>query len=207
MFGVALAPGERVIYYRRVPRGVVGIIITGVILLPFMLTGILLFVRAAKMRKAESHANVLTNRRLFTVNGDGQVLQEMPWSDVAGMTYFKRRRARHTVVVHDRNNRQVVFDEFISEVQAFIQHVTSNMRAIDSLPEPAFDVAPLPPTKAGRTALVSGLVMAGLGALTILLAFVAVNESEAPWVGGVGALGLLAGGVLAVIGLSASKAR
>jgi hypothetical protein len=207
VFGVPLAAGERVVYYRRVPRGVVGIIIAGVILLPFFLAGIFLFVRAVKMRKAESHANVITNRRIFTVNGDGQVLQEMPWSDVAGMTYFKRRRARHTVAVHDRNNRQVVFDEFIAEVQAFIQHVTANMRAIDSLPEQVFDVAPLTPVKAGRTALIAGLVMAGLGALTILLALVAVNESEVLSVGAVGGFGLLAGGVLAAVGLSAAKAR
>ena len=44
------------------------------------------------------------------------------------------------------------------------------------------------------------LATAGGGMLMILLALVAVNASEAPWVGAVGTLGLIAGGVLAAMG-------
>ena len=207
MFGIPLAPGERVIYYRRIPKGPIGTIITGIILLPFFLVGILLFIQAAKMRKAESYANVITNRRLFTVNAFGKVLEQLAWTDVTGVTYYRVRRGRDHVDVRGRNNQKVAFYDWVNEVHEFIERTTGNIRAIDSFPEPFFDPAPPPAPKAGRAALVWGLVMAGLGALTILFALVAVQESEALWVAAVGALGVLAGGILAAIGASRAKAQ
>lgn len=208
VFGVPLADGERVLYYRRIPRSPVQTAIAGVLLLPFWLIGVFVLVRAARMRKTESHANVITNRRLFTVDGDGQVLDEMALAAVTGLTFIKRRRARNLLAVRGGIHREVVFDQWIDEIRASLQHVLANRGAIDALPEAAFDVNALPPIEPGRTALVSGLVLAGLGVATILVALVAVVESDAPLVGAVGALGLLAGAVLAAIGGSRkAKAR
>lgn len=208
VFGVPLADGERVLYYRRIPRSPVQTAIAGVLLLPIWLIGVFVLVRAARMRRTESHANVVTNRRLFMVNGDGQVLDEMALAAVTGLTSIKRRRARNLLAVRGGIHREMVFDEWIDEIRAFLQHVLSDRTAIDSLPEAAFDAAALPPAEPGRTALASGLVLAGIGVATIVLALVAVVESDAPLVGAVGALGLLGGAVLAAIGGSRkAKAR
>jgi len=93
------------------------------------------------------------------------------------------------------------------EVQEFIAHVSANFRAIDSFPEPFFDRAALPLPKPGKSALVTGLVIAGFGAMTIVFALVAVQESDAIVVVAVGALGLLVGGILAAIGFAKTKAK
>jgi len=143
VYGVPLAADERVIYYRHVPRSPIGTIILGIILLPFFLLGIFHLVRAAKMRKAESHAQVVTNRRVFTVNGHGEILDQLAWSEVAGLYTLRTRRGSVMKVgVHGPNSRKVIFDTWhVDPAMEFLQRVMASPKAIDSLPEANYDAA------------------------------------------------------------------
>ena len=88
----------------------------------------------------------------------------------------RQRRGRDYLVVSGRNGRKIEFPECPREIQEFIERVTANLRAIDSLPEPFFEPAALPPSKPRNVPAIAAFIFAALCASLSLLSLQGLSE-------------------------------
>jgi hypothetical protein len=202
VFGVPLAPDERVIYFRRIPRNPLAIGIVGVFLLPVVLLGVFVILNATRLRRRADWAQVVTNKRVFAVNGLGKILRQIDWANVTGpYSLSGTRSGLMEAGVTGANNARVTFTDRPREILQFLESI-QNRALLETMTEVAFE-APAPPVRPGGAENKVGTALAVLGALGFVLAFVAFNRSmRVP----VAVLGLLIGGAGAAL-ITIAKAK
>jgi hypothetical protein len=93
VLGIALEPGEKVIYFRDrgdpttsdiVVRAILGV------LLAIAIVGLFILAMAIFPKKWHVRAHVVTNRRLMVIYADGKA-KEMRWEQLKKITLFRRR--------------------------------------------------------------------------------------------------------------------
>lgn len=137
--GVALQPGERVLYYRRIDHTAdrVGFLIRAIILIPFII-GIVLLVQFFTGLKSQAAAQVVTNRRLFSVNGSGGVIFDVPWERVTGFTKVIFRRQENQFAIKDQAGQTWEFLEDARQLEAMLPALAAQPQLREQAPEVTF---------------------------------------------------------------------
>jgi hypothetical protein len=139
VFGVPLEPDERVVYFKQVPQlgGLIAVIFVGILML-VVLIGIFFIVQAFRNRTIAVHAQVITNRRVMTINGKGQILSQLRWRDVAGM-YTKLINGRLSEVgVRTKASVNVLFGDSPHLAQPIFERYCGDLRLLEKDPEVPF---------------------------------------------------------------------
>jgi hypothetical protein len=179
VFSVPLAPDERVLYFKRIPRDPLISGIIGVALVPVFFVGAFVIRNAIRMREYADWAQVITNKRVFAVDGLGGIRRQMAWSDVEKIYSFTYNGALQRAGVRSAKGQEVTFTDRPAEVLKFLQDNFENKSRthIDTLAEVTFD-RESPPVTPGGDETRLGTWLTGLGALGLLLAFIAFNSSS-----------------------------
>lgn len=142
VFGFPLEPGERVLYYRYISGtgarifyalfGIPAILIIGL--------GFFLIYLAITHRKQFTYAQVLTNRRMFLLDGRGQERQGIRWENVAGLNKVTTSvGGAKEFGVRNGAGAQVMFTEDLEVAERMITQLVQNPAAREAMPEVPFD--------------------------------------------------------------------
>lgn len=128
---VPLMPGERVLYFKKPDQGMARAwyVIGGLVLL-LMLIGIYLLYVAVFFEEKTTHYWVITNRRLFTVNARGGVLEQVGIHEISDIVH-RVGGGKNQLVVHSARS----FITFRHEEQHPIQQLKP---LLQSLRDPRF---------------------------------------------------------------------
>lgn len=141
VYGFQLEPGERVLYFLRIPSlgrrlfyilfGIPAILIIGV--------GFLLIYYGITDKKQFAYAQVVTNRRLFALDGYGREMRGMRWESVVGINIVKERTGRmRKFGVRNAAGAECMFDEDLQTVERVITQLVQSPAQREAWPEVPF---------------------------------------------------------------------
>jgi len=141
VWGHPLEPGEKVVYYKRLPR-------TGARIFMFLMgfptilmfgLGFYLIYLAIADRKNATYAQVITNKRLMAYNGAGKVEFSIRWEEIAGMNKVLRNGATTAFGVRNRNGQKFMYTSDLMFVERVIEQGLDNPKSRDQSGEVYFD--------------------------------------------------------------------
>jgi hypothetical protein len=131
LFGLALEPGERVLYYKRNAMlvGRIILVVLGVPFIPFFGLGIWMIYQAIVHRTAGNiYAQAITSKRLLAINGVGKPVFDVRWEQVRGMNKVLRNGAPMGFGVRDGNGQKYMYGSDLAVVERVIQRCLDNPR-------------------------------------------------------------------------------
>ncbi|MBX3233862.1 MAG: hypothetical protein KIT84_31425 [Labilithrix sp.] len=137
--GVALEPGEKVLYYYRANRigyVIFGLII-GIIMIPAFGLGLYLLYLTITDRSHSTYVQTITNKRLMAINGHGKPLWQIRWDEVRGLNKVTGRR--YEFGVRNANGQKFMFDDNVHIVEMVITKLAGEPMLREQSPEVAFD--------------------------------------------------------------------
>jgi hypothetical protein len=142
VFGFPLEPGERVLYYKRVPTlgGRVFYLVFGVPMILLLGIGIYLIYLGITHRKQFAYAHVVTNRRMFALDGHGHEMKGMRWEAVVGMNKISTSTGLvRQIGVRNAQGNTCLFDEDMTTLERVISALLQNPGQRETWPEVSFD--------------------------------------------------------------------
>jgi hypothetical protein len=141
VWGVPLEPGERVLFFYRVPRmgtRVFGFIV-GLCTILFFGIGIFLVYLSITDRKRSVYAQVITNRRLMGINGRGEPKFSVRWQEVAGLNKVTRNGAAVSFGVRNRAGVTFMYTDNVYMIERVIQRCADMPRERENAAEVPFE--------------------------------------------------------------------
>ncbi len=142
VFGEPLWPGERVLYFKYLPGTGARIFyfIAGVPMIVILGFGFYLLYLAITYRRQFAHAQVITNKRLFALDGRGKEMAGMRWESVVGLN----KVAASTGLVRQFGVRNAqgatfLFGEDLKTVERLVTLLSQSPAQREALPEVRFD--------------------------------------------------------------------
>lgn len=142
VFGFPLEPGERVLYYQYISGtgARVFYILFGIPAILLIGIGFFLIYMGITHRKQFAYAQVITNRRLFLLDGRGMEMKGIRWESVAGINKVVTSvGGTKRFGVRNAAGAEVLFDEDLANVERMISELLQNPSRREMLPEVAFD--------------------------------------------------------------------
>lgn len=142
VFGHALWPGERVLYYKYIPGlgARLFYILFGIPMILLVGLGFYLIYMGITHRRQFAYAQVITNKRLFTLDGRGQEMRGMTWADVRGLNKVAHSTGMvREFGVRNAQGAQCMFNEDLATVERLVTLLAEQPAQRDALPEVPFD--------------------------------------------------------------------
>lgn len=137
--GVPLEPGERVLYFRTHDHMAsrMGSIIVGIITIPFLI-GIIILINVFTAIPKEDKAQVVTSRRLFSVNGSGTLLLNVRWEELQGFTKIIFNNRPNQFAVKLGNGQVHAFLEDAMHLERMLPALHAHPQMREQAPEVTF---------------------------------------------------------------------